>query len=103
MLHQEVDTFVAALTADYVVVLELFLRAVAGTDLRKLFTALKEGPLPLSQVITTLDMSKTDFANLVASLPPHPFLIKVETEHICLNAVVETAIDEEALLQKVKK
>ena len=64
-LHQAVDTFVAALIADYVVVLELFLRTVAGTDQRKqaafkkLVKALKEGPLPLSQVITTLDMSKT--------------------------------------------
>ena len=105
-LHQEVDTFIAGLTTQYVRVLKRFLETVAGKDQRKqeaiikLFTALKKGPLPLSRVITTLDMSETDFTNLVASLHPHPYFIDVRTLHVCLNAVVETAIDEEALKSK---
>ena len=102
-LHQALVVFVAELTTLSRRDLEMFMGMAAGRDkakqaaLKSLCTALKTGPLPLTQCAKTLGMSREDFIHLVWSIRLCPFIIDVETEEVYLDAVVKRAVDMETL------
>ena len=96
----EAGNFLVDLSGQYAKSLKLVMDKVCGTDkkmqatFKRLFETMKKRPVPLYQLLLTLDIKEKQFLNLVADLEvmPQPFYIQLCTENVYLESKLEKTI-----------
>ena len=88
------------LSGQYAKSLKLVMDKICGTDEKKqatfkrLFETMKKRPVPLYQLLSTLDIKEKQFLDHVADpeVMPQPFYIQLGTENVYLESKLEKTI-----------